>query len=63
MVALFAVGVITGTVLSFEMGLLWPNFTGTFGGGRPSIAATVRGSSQADAGIENRLRAARNARR
>ena len=30
-VALFAVGVITGTVLSFEMGLLWPNFTGTFG--------------------------------
>src|SRR5947208_12212049 len=32
MAALFAVGVITGTVLSFEMGLLWPNFTGTFGG-------------------------------
>jgi cytochrome bd ubiquinol oxidase subunit I len=32
MVTLFAVGVITGTVLSFEMGLLWPNFTGTFGG-------------------------------
>jgi cytochrome bd ubiquinol oxidase subunit I len=31
MVALFAVGVITGTVLSFEMGILWPNFTGTFG--------------------------------
>jgi cytochrome bd ubiquinol oxidase subunit I len=31
MVALFAVGVITGTVLSFEMGLLWPKFTGTFG--------------------------------
>src|SRR5215471_15107691 len=31
MVTLFAVGVITGTVLSFEMGLLWPNFTGTFG--------------------------------
>src|SRR6201994_16034 len=31
MVALFAVGVITGTVLSFEMGFLWPNFTGTFG--------------------------------
>jgi cytochrome d ubiquinol oxidase subunit I len=31
MVALFAVGVITGTVLSFEMGLLWPNFTATFG--------------------------------
>src|ERR1700760_3302146 len=31
MVALFAVGVITGTVLSFEMGLLWPAFTATFG--------------------------------
>ena len=25
-------GVITGTILSFEMGLLWPNFTATFGG-------------------------------
>src|SRR5271168_248322 len=32
MITLFAFGVITGTVLSFEMGLLWPNFTGTFGG-------------------------------
>jgi cytochrome bd ubiquinol oxidase subunit I len=32
MVALFAIGVITGTVLSFEMGVLWPNFTATFGG-------------------------------
>src|ERR1700712_1070349 len=32
MVALFAVGVITGTILSFEMGLLWPNFPATFGG-------------------------------
>lgn len=31
MVTLFAVGVITGTVLSFEMGLLWPEFTGKFG--------------------------------
>jgi cytochrome bd ubiquinol oxidase subunit I len=31
MLALFGVGVITGTVLSFEMGLLWPNFTATFG--------------------------------
>ena len=29
--ALFAVGVITGTILSFEMGLLWPQFTATFG--------------------------------
>jgi len=32
MAALFAVGVITGTILSFEMGLLWPKFTATFGG-------------------------------
>ena len=32
MVTLFAVGVITGTVLSFEMGLLWPNFMSRFGG-------------------------------
>jgi cytochrome bd ubiquinol oxidase subunit I len=31
MAALFAVGVVTGTILSFEMGLLWPNFTATFG--------------------------------
>jgi cytochrome d ubiquinol oxidase subunit I len=31
MVALFAAGVVTGTVLSFELGLLWPNFTATFG--------------------------------
>jgi cytochrome d ubiquinol oxidase subunit I len=28
---LFAVGAVTGTVLSFEMGLLWPGFTKTFG--------------------------------
>src|SRR2546422_598015 len=31
LVALFAIGVITGTILSFEMGLLWPNFTAAFG--------------------------------
>jgi cytochrome bd ubiquinol oxidase subunit I len=31
MVALFAAGVVTGTILSFEMGLLWPAFTGRFG--------------------------------
>jgi cytochrome d ubiquinol oxidase subunit I len=31
MAALFAVGVVTGTILSFEMGLLWPNFMATFG--------------------------------
>ena len=27
----FAVGAVTGTVLSFEFGLLWPEFTGKFG--------------------------------
>ena len=27
----FAVGAVTGTVLSFEFGLLWPGFTGRFG--------------------------------
>jgi cytochrome d ubiquinol oxidase subunit I len=31
MVTLFAAGVVTGTILSFEMGLLWPSFTATFG--------------------------------
>ena len=31
MLVLFAVGVVTGTILSFEFGLLWPNFTATFG--------------------------------
>jgi cytochrome d ubiquinol oxidase subunit I len=31
MLLLFAVGVVTGTILSFEMGLLWPEFMATFG--------------------------------
>src|SRR6195952_573397 len=31
MSALFAVGVVTGTILSFEMGLLWPGFMARFG--------------------------------
>jgi cytochrome d ubiquinol oxidase subunit I len=31
MLALFAVGVVTGTILSFELGLLWPNFMAMFG--------------------------------
>jgi cytochrome d ubiquinol oxidase subunit I len=31
MLILFAVGVVTGTILSFELGLLWPNFMATFG--------------------------------
>jgi cytochrome d ubiquinol oxidase subunit I len=31
MISLFAVGVVTGTVLSFELGLLWPAFMATFG--------------------------------
>src|SRR4051794_28575118 len=28
---LFAVGAVTGTVLSFELGLLWPRLMGTYG--------------------------------
>ena len=31
MLALFAVGVVTGTILSFELGLLWPSFMASFG--------------------------------
>ena len=31
MVALFAVGVVTGTILSFELGLLWPAFMARYG--------------------------------
>src|SRR5438105_3343726 len=32
MAALFAVGVVSGTILSFELGLLWPQFMARFGG-------------------------------
>ncbi|WP_249011457.1 cytochrome ubiquinol oxidase subunit I [Conexibacter sp. DBS9H8] len=31
MAALFAIGAVTGTILSFEMGMLWPSFMSTFG--------------------------------
>ena len=31
MLALFAAGVVTGTILSFEMGMLWPGFMARFG--------------------------------
>ena len=31
MITLFAVGVVTGTILSFEFGLLWPTFMARFG--------------------------------
>jgi cytochrome d ubiquinol oxidase subunit I len=31
MLILFAIGVVTGTILSFELGLLWPQFMETFG--------------------------------
>src|SRR4051794_37851213 len=31
MAALFAVGVVTGTILSFELGLLWPDLMSTYG--------------------------------
>src|SRR3954451_4567366 len=31
MIALFAIGVVTGTILLFELGLLWPQFMATYG--------------------------------
>ena len=31
MLTLFAVGVVTGTILTFEFGLLWPDFVASFG--------------------------------
>src|SRR5215216_1920802 len=31
MIGLFAIGVVTGTILSFEFGLLWPQFMATYG--------------------------------
>jgi cytochrome d ubiquinol oxidase subunit I len=31
MLVVFAVGVVSGTILSFELGLLWPNFMASFG--------------------------------
>jgi cytochrome d ubiquinol oxidase subunit I len=31
MITIFAVGVVTGTILSFELGLLWPGFMAVFG--------------------------------
>jgi cytochrome bd ubiquinol oxidase subunit I len=31
MTVLFAIGVVTGTILSFELGLLWPEFMSAFG--------------------------------
>lgn len=31
MLVLFAVGVVSGTILSFELGILWPDFMATFG--------------------------------
>ena len=30
MISLFAVGVVTGTILSFELGMLWPGFMATY---------------------------------
>ena len=45
---LFAVGVITGTILSFEFGLLWPEFMATFGDvfGSRSRSRASRSSSR-----------------
>jgi cytochrome d ubiquinol oxidase subunit I len=59
MLALFAVGVVTGTILSFELGLLWPNFMATYGSGsrsRRSPSSSRRSSSRSmsTAGIASR---------
>ena len=48
MVALFAAGVVTGTVLSFEMGLLWPVFTGVFGGVFLRAVASCDGQAEGE---------------
>src|SRR5438132_13038739 len=45
MLALFAVGVVTGTILSFELGMLWPvwiqDFGNVFGlGATPEVCAS-----------------------
>jgi cytochrome d ubiquinol oxidase subunit I len=44
MLTLFAVGVVTGTILSFEMGLLWPGWISSFGNVF-GLAFTVEGIS------------------
>src|SRR5207244_5447372 len=44
MLALFAVGVVTGTILSFELGLLWPAFMARYGAVF-GVAFTLEGSS------------------
>src|SRR5918993_816630 len=43
---LFAVGVVTGTILSFEFGLLWPEFMASFGEvcGVPIVVSGIAGS-------------------
>ena len=41
---LFAIGAVSGTVLSFEMGLLWPGLMGTYGD-VPGLAFAFEGLS------------------
>ncbi len=45
---LFAIGAVSGTVLSFEMGVLWPGLMGTFGDvlGFRSLSRGSRSSSR-----------------
>jgi hypothetical protein len=45
LVTLFAAGVVTGTILSFEMGLLWPNLTSATSESRHRRRPTWRRSS------------------
>src|SRR5512135_891338 len=39
---LFAIGAVSGTILSFELGLLWPTFMG-FAGGLVGLAFSMEG--------------------
>ena len=64
MLALFAVGVVTGTILSFEMGLLWPGFMSAFGDvlawgsrsrGSPSSSRRSSSPSTSTDGTDSRL--------
>ena len=41
MIALFAIGAITGTVLSFEMGVLWPELHGLYEHGQVRYGARI----------------------
>ena len=51
---LFAVGAVSGTVLSFEFGLLWPGMMGRFGDGSASPFA-IEGISSSSRRSSSRI--------